>query len=53
MTPDDVAETAGTNPDATLRLIRALSGVGVLDESQDGIYRLSPVGQLLVSDKVR
>ncbi|GAQ83703.1 O-methyltransferase family protein [Klebsormidium nitens] len=51
MRPDEVAQLAGTDPDATARLIRALSGLGVLDETAEGTYSLSSVGQLLVSDK--
>ncbi|GAQ83696.1 O-methyltransferase family protein [Klebsormidium nitens] len=51
MHPDDVAQLAGTDPDATARVIRALSGLGVLDETAEGTYSLSPVGQVLVSDK--
>lgn len=52
MTPDEVAQLAGTDPDATARLIRALSGLDVLEENAEGKYSLSPVGQLLASDKV-
>ncbi|GAQ83697.1 O-methyltransferase family protein [Klebsormidium nitens] len=51
MSPDDVAQLAGTDPDATARLIRAMSGLGVLDENAEGTYSLSSVGQLLASDK--
>eukprot|EP00243_Klebsormidium_subtile_P001187 TRINITY_DN12065_c0_g1_i2.p1 TRINITY_DN12065_c0_g1~~TRINITY_DN12065_c0_g1_i2.p1 ORF type:complete len:257 (+),score=52.42 TRINITY_DN12065_c0_g1_i2:304-1074(+) len=51
MRPDDVAQLAGTDPDATARLIRALSGLGMLDETAEGTYSLSSVGQVLVSDK--
>lgn len=52
MRPDDVAQLAGTDPDATARLIRAMSGLGVLEETAEGTYSLSSVGQLLVTDKV-
>ena len=52
MRPDDVAQLAGTDPDATARLIRAMSGLGVLDENAEGTYSLSSVGQLLASNKV-
>jgi hypothetical protein len=45
-----VAERAGTNPDATHRLMRALTMVGVLAETAPRTYALTPVGQLLRSD---
>jgi hypothetical protein len=45
-----VAERAGTNPDATHRLLRALAMVGVVVERGSHSYALTPVGELLRSN---
>lgn len=45
----DVAATAGTDPDATYRLLRMLASVGVV--AQDGAqFALTPIGATLRSD---
>ena len=46
----DVARESGTNGDATYRLMRALSNLGVLEERQERVFTLTPVGQFLRSD---
>jgi ribosome-associated toxin RatA of RatAB toxin-antitoxin module len=46
----EVARASGTQPDATYRLMRALSAVGVLHEHVDQKFSLSPVGECLRSD---
>jgi 2-polyprenyl-3-methyl-5-hydroxy-6-metoxy-1,4-benzoquinol methylase len=48
-TPGDVAAAVGTDPDATHRLLRALSAIGVLAAS-DGVYALTEMGSLLRTD---
>ena len=48
-TPSDVAASVGTDPDATGRLLRFLSTIGVVDES-DGAYTLSELGAPLATD---
>lgn len=47
---DVVAERAGTNPDATYRLLRALSTTGIVETVGDRGFALMPVGQCLRSD---
>lgn len=47
-TPDEVAAAAGTHPDATRRLLRALASLGILDEV-DERYAVSEFGRPLVS----
>ncbi len=46
----DVARDCRTNADATYRLMRALSNLGVLEERDDRVFALTPVGQFLRSD---
>jgi 2-polyprenyl-3-methyl-5-hydroxy-6-metoxy-1,4-benzoquinol methylase len=48
-TPADVAASVGTHPDATGRLLRFLSTIGVVDEA-DGAYSLSELGAPLATD---
>ncbi|MFI6638689.1 methyltransferase [Streptomyces sp. NPDC050504] len=48
-TAAEVAEAAGTQPQATLRLLRALAGLGVLREggTGPGAFSVAPTGALL------
>ena len=46
----DVARSCGTNADATYRLMRALSNIGVLDELEGRVFALTPMGEYLRSD---
>src|SRR2546426_21808 len=46
----DVATDCGTDDDATYRLMRALSNIGVLDEREERTFALTPVGEFLRSD---
>ena len=46
----DVATDCGADDDATYRLMRALSNIGVLDEREGRTFALTPVGEFLRSD---
>ena len=46
----DVAADCGTDPDATYRLMRALSNIGVLEEREGRVFALTAVGQFLRGD---
>jgi len=48
----DLAAALGTHPDALHRVLRALAQLGVLDQSGDGRFALTPVGDCLRSDRV-
>jgi O-methyltransferase domain len=45
-----VAERAGTNADATYRLLRGLATVGIVEALTDERFALTPVGECLRSD---
>ena len=45
-----VAECVGANPDSLYRAMRTLAGAGVFREVEKGVFELTPVGGLLVSD---
>jgi hypothetical protein len=47
---DDLARATGTNADGLYRLLRALSLVGVVVETEDKRFKLTPTGTLLRSD---
>jgi hypothetical protein len=47
----EVAAAAGTQPDATLRLLRALAALGVLRETHPGRFALTGTGSLLRTDR--
>jgi hypothetical protein len=49
-TSKEVARACGANEDATYRLMRALSNIGVLEETAEGTFLLTAVGQFLRSD---
>jgi hypothetical protein len=49
-TAADVAEAAGTDPDTTYRLLRALATFDLLDEGDGDTFELSNLGALLRSD---
>ncbi|MFF0725331.1 methyltransferase [Streptomyces sp. NPDC004134] len=53
LTPEDIAKDAGTDPDATGRLLRAGMAVGLLSGDEDGRFRLSPAGERLGPDAGR
>ncbi len=46
----DVARECATDGDATYRLMRALSNIGVLEEREGRIFTLTPMGQFLRAD---
>ena len=46
----DVATDCNADDDATYRLMRALSNIGVLDEREERTFALTPVGEFLRSD---
>jgi hypothetical protein len=46
----DIARARGTDLDATYRLMRALSNVGVLEEHEGRVFTLTPAGQFLRRD---
>ena len=47
---DEIAQAAGTNADATYRVMRALAMVGVLVEHEGKRFSLTPVGACLRTD---
>jgi hypothetical protein len=49
-TSDDLARELGTDPDATMRLLRFLASFGVLEGEAGGAYGLSDVGRHLLPD---
>jgi O-methyltransferase/methyltransferase family protein len=46
----DLAESTGCDPGALPRLLRALAGLGVLEQPQPGTFALTSVGELLRAD---
>ncbi|MET4926895.1 methyltransferase [Streptomyces sp. PSRA5] len=50
LTATDLARTLATHPQATLRLLRALAGLRLLDEPEPGAFRTTGAGDLLRSD---
>ncbi|MGW8375141.1 methyltransferase [Streptomyces sp. ODS28] len=49
-TTDEVAAECGADPDALLRLVRALAGLGLMRETRPGRFALTSTGQLLRQD---
>src|SRR6476660_5754947 len=47
----DVARAIGTEPDATYRLMRALSALGIFEEQPRAEFALTPVGECLLPDR--
>src|SRR5712692_6557149 len=47
---DEIARATGTDPDALYRLLRALANAGILTESDDHCFALTPLGATLRSD---
>lgn len=45
-----VAQAVGAHPRAAYRLLRTLSNAGIVTESSDGTFVLTPIGQLLRRD---
>jgi O-methyltransferase domain/Dimerisation domain len=50
LTSADIAKKCGTNPDATYRILRAATGLGLFKESQAGTFQLTPLGDILKSN---
>ncbi|MBN9743444.1 hypothetical protein DMP23_20555 [Amycolatopsis sp. A1MSW2902] len=50
MTAADLADRVGADPDRTRRLLRGLAVLGIVAESADGTFTLSPVGEPLRTD---
>ncbi len=46
-TSDDIAAAVGADPAALRRVLRGLAADGVLDEEEDGRFRLNPAGERL------
>ncbi|MEU0687162.1 methyltransferase [Streptomyces uncialis] len=50
LTAEDIAKRVGSDPDATYRLLRTLSGFSVFAVQPDGRYALTPMAQALRED---
>lgn len=50
-TADELAAAVGAHPRSLYRLLRALASQGLFAEHQDGRFRLTPVAELLRSDR--
>ncbi len=48
-TSDELAMSTGTHAPSLYRLLRALANLEVLEEDETGYFRLTPIGQYLVS----
>ncbi len=48
--PDELAAATGTHARTLYRLLRALAGVGVFAEDEDGCFGLTPTAELLQKD---
>jgi hypothetical protein len=48
-TADEVAKQVGCEPLSTYRLLRALTGLGLVTEGRDRVFQLTPTGELLRS----
>lgn len=51
MTSDEVASACDTHPEATKRLLRAMAGLVLLEETEAGAFRVAPAGTLLYSGR--
>ncbi|MFI0737473.1 methyltransferase [Streptomyces sp. NPDC021100] len=49
-TAEELAAHCGTLPDPTVRTLRAMVPLGLLDEVRPGVFRLTPAGALLRED---
>ncbi len=49
-TSGDLAEATGSHPRSLFRLLRALAGIGVLEQPGDDLFGLAPMGECLRSD---
>ncbi|MFI7895380.1 methyltransferase [Streptomyces sp. CACIS-1.16CA] len=47
LSADALAESLGTHPQATLRLLRALAGLQLLSETEPGLFRTTAAGDFL------
>lgn len=52
LSADDLAKTAGANPRALYRLLRALASLGIFAEREDGRFQLTPLAEPLRSTAV-
>lgn len=50
LSADGLAESLGTHPQATLRLLRALAGLQLLSEPEPGVFRTTAAGDCLRAD---
>lgn len=50
-TPQDLARAVGADPDGLYRLLRALASLGILVENANGTFALTPMAELLRSDR--
>jgi len=46
-TSTEPAEATGAHPDSVYRLLRVLASFGIFEEHEDGLFGLTPVGELL------
>ncbi|MEP5153384.1 methyltransferase [Planktotalea sp.] len=51
LTPHEIAGKAGTDPDVSYRLLRALASVGLFVEDEDGRFSVTPVGECLSGER--
>ncbi len=49
-TVDDIAQSVGAVPRNLYRVLRALASMGILAETQDGTFTLTPLGEILRDD---
>src|SRR5688572_8148286 len=47
---DDLAQASGSHAPSLYRLLRALAGLGVFAQDDDGRFRLTPLAELLRAD---
>jgi hypothetical protein len=47
----ELAQATGVQPQALYRLLRALASLGIFAESDNGVFRLTPLAELLRSDR--
>jgi hypothetical protein len=48
--PDELGEKAGAKGDMLYRVLRALAGIGIFAEDEDGRFRLTPLAETLRGD---
>ena len=50
LTSAAIAKKCGSNPDATYRILRAATGLGLFKETRPDTFQLTPLGEVLKSD---